>query len=120
MARDFMNRKDIIFAAIALVVIGLFVFLSLVGRKAKPVTARTEHAGITRETPRETCWGCHAPDSTIAPMPARHPKKGKPPDTTTPCYACHKMSDTTATMIYLTKSREGALVWPVRQHKRNE
>ncbi|MCI0488725.1 MAG: hypothetical protein L0229_19215 [Blastocatellia bacterium] len=112
-----MNRKDIIFAAIALVVIGLFVFLSLIGREAKPVTARAEHAGVTRDTPRETCWGCHAPDSTVAPMPARHPKKGKPPDTTTPCYACHKLPDETAAFIYLTKTEERTFVWPGRERR---
>jgi hypothetical protein len=85
-----MKKKDLMFIAMALGVIGLFVFLSLISRKPKPLTARAEHAHVTKETPRETCLECHAPDSPIAPMPARHPKKGKPPDKTTPCYACHK------------------------------
>jgi hypothetical protein len=85
-----MNRKDLIFAAIALCVIGLFVFLSVSGRHGKDIVDRPEHAGLTRETPHETCWQCHAPDSTVAPMPVRHPKKGRPPDQKTPCYLCHK------------------------------
>lgn len=113
-----MNRKDIIFAAIALAVIGLFVFLSLIGREAKSLTVRAEHAGVTRDTPRETCWGCHAPDSTVAPMPLRHPKKGKPPDKTTPCYACHKLPDETAAIVYSTKTEKEAFIWPGREQRK--
>jgi len=74
-----MNKKDLLFAAIALSVIGLFVILSVSARHPKPMADRPEHAGVTRDTKRETCWGCHAPDSTVAPMPAHHPKKGRPP-----------------------------------------
>ena len=111
----FMNRKDIIFASIALAVIGLFIFLSLIGRDAKPMTARGEHAGVTQDTPRETCWECHAPDSTVSPMPPRHPKKGKPPDTTTPCYACHKLPDPAVAFGSLTK--KGDDNWLRRRQK---
>jgi cytochrome c551/c552 len=85
-----MRRKDLIFIAIIVAVLGIFIFLSAVGRKAPAMTARAEHAGANKKTTNETCLGCHAPDSTVAPMPARHPKKGKPPDTKTSCFACHR------------------------------
>jgi hypothetical protein len=85
-----MRRKDLIFIAIIVAVLGIFIFLSAIGRKAPAMTAREEHAGANRKTANETCLACHAPDSTVAPMPARHPKKGKPPDTKTSCFACHR------------------------------
>ena len=85
-----MRRKDLIFIAIIVAVLGIFIFLSAIGRKAPAMTARAEHAGFNRKTPNDTCLGCHAPDSGVAPMPARHPKKGKPPDTKTSCFACHR------------------------------
>src|SRR5215813_9342742 len=83
-----MNKKDLWFLLIALGVVGLFTFLWAVSRKAPPLSVRPEHANVTRETRREDCWVCHAPDASAAPMSPRHPKKGKPPDTTTPCYVC--------------------------------
>jgi hypothetical protein len=110
-----MTKKDLIFAAIAISVIGVFIFLSLIGRKPTPVTARAEHAGITRDTPRETCWGCHTPES---PVWLRHPKKGKPPDQTTPCSACHKFPDSPAVaLIDSAKTSEGVLLWLNRQQE---
>jgi hypothetical protein len=109
-----MKKNDLIFIAIALAVIGLFIFLSLIGRKAAPMTAQAYHAGITRETPRETCWGCHTPDSEVW---LRHPKKGKPPDQTTPCHVCHKLPDAAATAFYPSKKREVLSAWLNRQEK---
>ncbi len=106
-----MNKKDLIFLAIAIAVVGLFIFLSLIGRKPKPLGPHPEHAGLSQKTPRETCLECHAPDSTVAPMPPRHPKKGKPPDKTTPCYACHKMPEDAVAIAELSKIREGRLKW---------
>ncbi|HVF89712.1 MAG TPA: hypothetical protein VNH22_06570 [Blastocatellia bacterium] len=119
-----MKKKDLYFLAMAAAVIGLFVFLSMIGRKAAPMTARAEHSGLTKETPRETCWTCHALDSQIAPMPARHPKKGKPPDQTTPCSACHKYPDAGAPPAFFNsvtsvspKYRKGVFVWLSQQQK---
>jgi hypothetical protein len=105
-----MNKKDLWFLAMAVGVIGLFTVLCAISRKAPPMTARPEHAGLTRQTARETCWGCHTPDSKVW---IRHPKKGKPPDQTTPCYVCHKLPepDAATAMIFLTKSTEGEFVW---------
>jgi hypothetical protein len=117
-----MNRKDLIFLAIAVSVLALFIVLSNIGRKPKPMSVRPEHAGMSRDTPREDCLACHAPDSQVAPMPARHPKKGKPPDKTTPCYACHNLPgpSTTAFVFHLignyrAKSREVRFTWPSQQ-----
>jgi hypothetical protein len=114
-----MNRKDIIFAGIAVAVIGLFIYLSLIGKKPTPLTARAEHAGVSRETPRETCWSCHTPDAEVW---LRHPKKGKPPDQTTPCAQCHKFPETATALFRSTKNsinenREGLLTWLNRQQK---
>jgi hypothetical protein len=117
-----MKKKDLYFLAMAAAVIGLFVFLSMIGRKAAPMTARPEHAGMSTETPRETCWTCHAPDSQVAPMPIRHPKKGKPPDQTTPCAVCHKYRVAPPAFFNSLESvspkyREGVFVWPSQQLK---
>jgi hypothetical protein len=109
-----MKKKDLMFIAMAVAVVGLFVVLSLVGRKPAPMTDRTEHAGMTRETPRETCLACHAPGATVAPMPLKHPKKGKPPDKTTPCYACHRLPEPHIAIIHPFQTPQGALVWPDR------
>ncbi|HKY05164.1 MAG TPA: hypothetical protein VJQ56_09750 [Blastocatellia bacterium] len=114
-----MKKKDLYFLAMAVFVIGLFIFLSLVGRKAKPMTARAEHAAVTRDTPRETCWGCHGDETTVAPLPVRHPKKGKPPDQTTPCHVCHKLPDAPVALFRLNshRPREGQFSWLSRNQK---
>lgn len=119
-----MNRKDLIFLGIAVSVVALFIVLSVIGRKAKPIGVRPEHAGMSRDTAREDCLACHAPDSQIAPMPARHPKKGRPPDKTTPCIVCHKLPEaaTAAFIFHLTsnnpaKSGEVRFTWPSQQRQ---
>ena len=108
-----MNKKDLWFLLIALGVVGLFTFLWLVSRKAPPLNARPEHTAVSRDTKREACWACHAPDAAVAPMSPRHPKKGKPPDQTTPCYVCHKYPDQSATpAIFITPTtREVTSLW---------
>jgi hypothetical protein len=117
-----MNRKDLIFLGIAVSVVALFIVLSIIGRKPKPMSVRPEHAGLSRDTAREDCWVCHAPDSRVAPMPARHPKKGKPPDRTTPCYACHKLPEPATAALILhqpgdhpAKSEEERFKWQSQQ-----
>ena len=50
-----MGKKDLFFIGILVAVVGLFIFLSVTGRKPAPMRARVEHAGITKDTPRETC-----------------------------------------------------------------
>ncbi|PYP87090.1 MAG: hypothetical protein DMF61_10590 [Blastocatellia bacterium AA13] len=100
-----MNRKDVIFAAIALAVLGIFIFLTAIGRKPAPMSPRGEHTGLTAETPRETCLSCHAPDSSVAPMGIRHPKKGRPPDQMS-CFKCHKPP--AATIAFAIKNQRGS------------
>jgi hypothetical protein len=113
-ASNFMNKKDLWFLLIAVGVVALFTLLSIFSRRAPAMKVRPEHAGITRETKREDCWGCHTPDSEVW---LRHPKKGKPPDQTTPCYVCHKLPDAGAATAVLqpTRIREGELLWLDRQ-----
>jgi hypothetical protein len=104
-----MKSKDLIFIAIIAGVVGIFVFLSAIGRKPPALTARPEHAGLTDKTPRETCLVCHAPDSTVAPMPVHHPKKGRPPDKM-PCSVCHKMPHA-APALYISSPSEVERRW---------
>jgi hypothetical protein len=110
-APGFMNRKDLYFLAVAAGIIALFTVLWIISRKPPAMTARAEHAGITRNTPRETCWACHTPDSKVW---VRHPKKGKPPDITTPCYACHKFPEAQVADAshHRSRDREVDLIWP--------
>lgn len=84
-----MKKKDLFFIAGALIVIGIFAYLSIIGRKAKPLSNVAEHGGITDKTEPAACLVCHAPDSTVRPMPEHHPKKGRPPDKSS-CFMCHK------------------------------
>jgi len=99
-----MKRKDLIFIAIIAIVVGIFIFLSAIGRKPPALTGRPEHSGFTDKTPNEACLVCHAPDSTVAPMPVHHPKKGRPPDKM-PCSVCHKTP----------KAAAAALLWVVQE-----
>jgi hypothetical protein len=105
-----MNKKDLWFLLIAVGVIGLFTFLWAISRKAPPLQIRPEHAGVSRETKREECWACHTPDSSSWD---RHPKKGKPPDQTTPCYVCHKMPNAASAALPPDQLiiREGEFIW---------
>ena len=114
-----MNKKDLWFVLIAVGIVGLFIFLSVISRKAPPMSVRPEHATVTRDTRREDCWTCHAPDSTISPMSPRHPKTGRPPDQTTPCYICHIYPDPNATpaILITPTTREGSSLWLNRPAK---
>jgi hypothetical protein len=53
----------------------------------------------------------------VAPMPANHPKKGKPPDQTTPCHACHKLPDMAAEIFRPINAREELSLWLNQQQK---
>jgi mono/diheme cytochrome c family protein len=83
------RRNDLIFASIVVAVVGLLILLSVYSRRAPAMTAGAIHEGMNQSTSRESCLGCHAPDSSVRPMGPRHPKKGKPPDQMS-CFACHK------------------------------
>lgn len=111
-----MVKKDYYFIALMIAIVGLFTFLWAIGRKAPGMTVRAEHAGITKETPRETCFECHTP------LPPRHPKKGLPdevkgrPDKQpTPCAECHRLPQ--AAVAGFSKTREGNLSWLNRRER---
>jgi hypothetical protein len=111
-----MKKKDLFFVIGALVVIGIFIFLSVIGRKAKPLSSVSEHAGINSKTEPETCFTCHAPDSNVKPMPEHHPKKGRPPDKTN-CFICHQAPATATAFFTFTKPREEKFIWPNQPQK---
>jgi hypothetical protein len=105
-----MNKKDLIFISIAIGVIGLFIFLSIIGQKPKPLTASDYHAGVTAQTLREDCLACHHPDHAMtdrARMPANHPQKGRWDDRKgTNCVVCHKPPAATTAIFFSYKQRE--------------
>lgn len=107
-----MNRKDLYFLGVAVGILALFTVLWAIRREPPAMTTRAEHVGITRTTTRETCWGCHTPDSKIW---ERHPNKGKPTDRdkTTPCSACHKLPEphVAAASFRRSNKREVKLIW---------
>lgn len=113
-----MGKKDLFFIGILVAVVGLFIFLSVTSRKPAPMSARAEHAGMSKETPRDTCLQCHASGNEIVPMPqgTRHPKKGGPLDNKgTPCSLCHQPPDTASATLHLQK--EGLRTWLNQQEK---
>jgi hypothetical protein len=119
-----MKRKDLIFIAVLVAVVAIFIFLSQIGRKPAALTSRPEHAGLGKKTPPETCLACHAPDSTVAPMPVNHPKKGRPPDEMKgmefKCFTCHRPpAETTAMLITSNKTgnKELAPLWLYLQER---
>jgi hypothetical protein len=114
-----MKKKDLIFIAIIVGVVGIFIFLSAIGRKPPLFTDRPEHAGLNSKTQRDTCLVCHAPDATVAPMSARHPKKGKPNDRDPDkwvCFKCHK-EEKPLTATILSGIAEVKLQWPSQHQK---
>src|SRR6185295_1293410 len=114
----FMNRKDLYFLGVAVGIIALFTFLWIIRRPPPAMTTRAEHVGINQKTPRETCWGCHTPDSQVW---QHHPNKGKPTDRdkTTPCSACHKLPDPqiAASAFRIRNTRELEFKWQNQQQK---
>jgi hypothetical protein len=114
-----MKKKDLFFIIGALVVIGIFVYLSYVGRKAKPVSNIAEHAGFTDKTEPASCLACHAPDSAVKPMPEHHPKKGRPPDKSS-CFMCHKLPAAASAFLsptFSTRLSEEKFKWLNQQQK---
>src|SRR5262245_30464455 len=116
-----MNRKDIYFIGLLVVVVGVFVLLTAISRTAPAMTGRVEHAGIDKDTRRESCFECHGPDQA-APLPPHHPKKGLPDETKgrpnatpTPCVLCHKLPPSTVARLLQTTTGKRLSVWPDQQ-----
>jgi cytochrome c553 len=112
-----MNKKDIYFIVLALGIIAVFVLLTVISRKPQSMQDRPEHQGVNRNTSRETCWACHGDKDTVAPLPERHPKKGKPPDQSTPCAQCHKLPASATAALFLPSVRKGQFLWPNQPQK---
>ncbi|HEX9861477.1 MAG TPA: hypothetical protein VGB23_09750 [Nitrospirota bacterium] len=74
-----MNRKDLMFLAVALAVVALLYVLSMSGKEPPKIPAGEVHAGITL---KEDCKECHAPGK-VKPMNPHHPFKDQ-------CFNCHK------------------------------
>ena len=115
-----MKRRDLLFIISIVAVVGIFIFLSVIGKNAQQMKTRPEHAAFTRaspdETPNQACLVCHAPnlasdssDHSIKPMPPTHPKKGRPPDQFS-CYRCHALPDRTRAMLG-ARPEESLLTW---------
>jgi hypothetical protein len=84
-----LKKSDWIFILVAGSVIGVLVVLSLMGRKAAPVSAIPQHAGLTAESTRAECMSCHDPvrEGASAPLPASHPQVWKKEQVS--CTSCH-------------------------------
>ena len=118
-----MNKKDLYFIGLMIAVLGVFMTLWLISRKAPAMTPRPEHAGIAKETPRETCFDCHGGDR-VAPQPPHHPKKGlpnetegRPNKTPTPCAECHKLPAGAVSAFNRPGLGRGPFKWLSRQQK---
>lgn len=88
-----LKKTDWIFVLVAGGVIVALVVLSMLGRDAKPISARVEHAGISVETPRVDCLVCHDPtiEGVAAPLKPTHPHVWKKEQVT--CTTCHKVPE---------------------------
>ena len=67
----------------------MLVVLSLMGKKARPVSPAPYHAGMTAATARAECLVCHDPGRPDAPspLPESHPLRWKKEDVS--CLVCH-------------------------------
>ena len=118
-----MNKKDLYFIGLMVAVLGVFMTLWLISRKAPAMTPRPEHGGITKATRRETCFECHSPDG-VAPQPPHHPTKGLPGEmknrpnaTPTPCAECHKLPPGSVSAFYVPGLGRRNLKWLSQQQE---
>ncbi|MBI4854997.1 MAG: hypothetical protein HY819_24620 [Acidobacteria bacterium] len=89
-----MKKRDLLFAAICVVVVSFLIFLSIRGKKPKPTNLSIpEHQNIKDLTPRERCLDCHHPQTGINDVSKRikstHPEKWQ--DIKFSCIRCHKL-----------------------------
>jgi len=104
-----MNKKDLIFIAIALGVIGLFIFLSVIGKKPKPLSVQN-HSAYNSEWKRDTCLGCHAPGN-VARMPEKHPQKGRWGDRKNTEWNLRHKPPAVTTAFFFPNHRKEPFVW---------
>jgi hypothetical protein len=84
-----LKKRDWGFIAVAGTVIGVLVALSLVGKKAVPMSNGAYHAGMTAVTKRAECMACHDPGTpgVRSPLPDTHPLVWKKEGVS--CITCH-------------------------------
>lgn len=87
-------------------VIGTLLVLSFRGKESKPVLMTVpDHSGMTKESTREACLACHAPEvgGRAAINPSTHPTKWK--DEKWSCTRCHLVEGASTASI-LNRERE--------------
>lgn len=89
-----MKKRDLLFAAICIVVVSFLMFLSYKGKHPQPTSlAIAQHQGIKDLTPRERCLECHHPETgTNEPskrIKTTHPEKWQ--DIKFSCLKCHTL-----------------------------
>jgi hypothetical protein len=91
-----LKKRDWGFIAVAGAVVGLLAVLSLIGKKAEPMSAGPYHAGMTAATKRVECLVCHDPARPGAsiPLPDTHPLVWKKEEVS--CITCHAPPERTA------------------------
>lgn len=94
-----MKSRDLIFALIAITVVGGLYFLSTRNR-AKPMSVRAEHATVKA---REDCLQCHLP-AKFEELERNHKHPGKWRDKRVSCLLCHTAPDGTKAQQKTTES----------------
>lgn len=89
-----MKRRDLLFAAICVAVVGFLVFLSITGKHPQPTDLSIpQHKEIKALTPRERCLECHDPKTGANDVSKRikptHPEKWQ--DIKFSCIKCHQL-----------------------------
>jgi hypothetical protein len=92
-----LKRRDWGFIAVAGAVVVTLIVLSMIGKKAKAMSAIPDHARMTANTPRNECLTCHDPTRAGAksPLPADHPLTWKKESVS--CTVCHQPPGDAAT-----------------------
>jgi hypothetical protein len=95
-----MKKRDLLFAAICVVVVGFLIFLSVTGKHPQPTDLSIpQHQSIKDITPRDRCLECHHPQTGINEPNKRikttHPEKWQ--DIKFSCIKCHKLKTATDT-----------------------
>jgi hypothetical protein len=91
-----LKGRDWGFIGAAVVVVGVLVALSVVGRKPVPMSNGTYHAGLGAASKRADCMVCHDPNKpdAVNPLQAKHPLVWRKEDVA--CTVCHAPSSQVA------------------------
>jgi hypothetical protein len=94
-----LNRRDWGFIAAAVLVVGVLVALSMVGKSPSPMNAGPHHAGLSVASKRTDCMVCHDPKNPNAthPLTASHPLVWRKEDVS--CVVCHEPPATAVSFV---------------------